>query len=62
MEGSAIRRIGFDCWQRNVVIALGNGERDPHIVDILRQRYDQCSSLVQQHIDWAIEQLTGRNQ
>jgi epoxyqueuosine reductase len=60
MEGSAIRRIGFDCWQRNVVVALGNVDHDPHIVEVLKQRYALSSPMVQQHIDWAIEQLIGK--
>ncbi len=61
MEGSAIRRIGYDCWQRNIVIALGNANHDPHIVEVLRQSYEQCSPLVQEHIDWAIEQQTTKS-
>ena len=55
-EGSAIRRIGYQCWLRNVVIALGNAAPDPHIIATLRQGYAGLSDFVRSHVDWAIEQ------
>ncbi len=54
--GSAIRRIGYQSWIRNVVIALGNADYDPNIVNALQQRYDRHNALIQEHIDWAIQQ------
>ncbi len=56
MEGSAIRRIGYQCWLRNIVVALGNAAPDSHILSVLKQDYEQHSGFVQHHIDWAIEQ------
>jgi epoxyqueuosine reductase len=56
MEGSAIRRIGHQCWLRNIVIALGNAARDPYIVSMLKQDYAAHSAFIQHHIDWAIQQ------
>ena len=56
MEGSAIRRIGYQCWLRNIVIALGNAAPDPHIVEILKQDYARHSGFIQHHIDWALQQ------
>jgi epoxyqueuosine reductase len=56
MEGSAIRRIGYQCWLRNIVIALGNATPDPHIVSTLKQDYAQHSGFIQHHIDWALRQ------
>ncbi len=61
MEGSAIRRIGHQCWLRNVVIALGNAPHDPHISARLREDYAAHSGFVQQHIDWAIEQQESKS-
>ncbi len=58
-EGSAIRRIGFDCWQRNLAVALGNAAPSQAIVDALRQRRERCSEMVREHIDWAIEELVS---
>lgn len=56
MEGSAIRRIGHQCWLRNVVVALGNAAHDPHIIATLKQDYAAHSDFIQHHIDWAIQQ------
>ncbi len=56
MEGSAIRRIGYQCWLRNIVIALGNAAPDPHIIAILKQDRAGHSGFVQHHIDWALQQ------
>jgi epoxyqueuosine reductase len=58
-EGSAIRRIGFERWQRNLAVALGNALRasgDPVIVAALAARRDAASPLVAEHIDWALAQ------
>ena len=58
-EGSAIRRIGFERWQRNLAVGLGNALRtsgDPAIVAALRARRDGASALVREHIDWALAQ------
>ena len=54
MEGSAIRRIGFDRWSRNIAVALGNAPRDPAIVAALFARADDPSPLVREHVLWAL--------
>ncbi len=56
-EGSAIRRIGFQKWQRNIAIALGNGPSNDATINALNARLGQCSSLVDEHIHWALNQL-----
>jgi epoxyqueuosine reductase len=58
-EGSAIRRIGFERWQRNCAVALGNALRasgDPAIIAALAARRDRAGPLVREHIDWALAQ------
>jgi len=55
MEGSAIRRIGFDGWQRNIAVALGNARHAPEIIQALTERRADASDMVREHIDWAIE-------
>jgi epoxyqueuosine reductase len=58
-EGSAIRRIGFERWQRNLAVALGNAlaaSGDPRVVAALEARRDTASELVREHIDWALQQ------
>lgn len=55
-EGSAIRRIGFEKWQRNIAVALGNSEYCASILHILQAKLVDCSSLVAKHVRWSIEQ------
>ncbi|MFT6200960.1 MAG: epoxyqueuosine reductase [Granulosicoccus sp.] len=53
-EGSAIRRIGYERWLRNLAVGLGNAPKSPDILDALRQREDYPSEMVQEHVLWAI--------
>ena len=56
-EGSAIRRIGHERWQRNIAVAMGNALRSGHdegIVNALLAKRQMASALVAEHIDWAI--------
>lgn len=55
-EGSAIRRIGYECWLRNLAIALGNAPSTPEIIAALQSRIDYPSELVREHVLWALEQ------
>ena len=56
-EGSAIRRIGFERWQRNLAVGLGNALRvrdDADMRAALQARFDAASALVREHIAWAL--------
>jgi len=53
-EGSAIRRIGYERWLRNVAVALGNAAPDPAIAEALANRAADPSPLVREHVQWAI--------
>ena len=55
-EGSAIRRIGYECWLRNIAVALGNAQSSEEVIDALRRRADHPSPLVREHTRWALEQ------
>ncbi|NRA62395.1 MAG: tRNA epoxyqueuosine(34) reductase QueG [Psychrobium sp.] len=59
-EGSAIRRIGHERWLRNISVALGNAPYSDDIVQALQEKKNDCSALVQEHIDWAIEQQLAK--
>jgi epoxyqueuosine reductase len=52
--GSAIRRIGFERWLRNLAVALGNAPTSPEVVGALRTRGDDPSALVREHVAWAL--------
>lgn len=55
-EGSPIRRIGYECWLRNIAVALGNGPSDDDTINALRARVNDESQLVREHTQWALEQ------
>jgi epoxyqueuosine reductase len=54
MEGSAIRRIGYERWSRNLAVALGNARPGPAAVAALEARADDASALVREHVAWAL--------
>jgi epoxyqueuosine reductase len=60
-EGSAIRRIGYERWLRNVAVALGNARTTPGVVDALNKRRDSDSNLVAEHVQWALAQHEEQN-
>lgn len=60
-EGSAIRRTGYEGWQRNLAVALGNGSGGKEVIEALRSRRTLASTMVAEHIDWALQQLNERN-
>lgn len=62
-EGSAIRRIGFARWRRNLAVAMGNALAQPmpeEKAQALRQALEaergSASPLLSEHLDWALEQ------
>jgi epoxyqueuosine reductase len=53
-EGSAMRRIGFEQWQRNLVIALGNAPFSDQIVQQLELALPTATTVVAEHITMAL--------
>jgi epoxyqueuosine reductase len=55
-EGSAIRRIGYPRWRRNLAVALGNALRAGHgeVRAPLQSARPLADPLVAAHIDWAL--------
>jgi epoxyqueuosine reductase len=54
LAGSAIHRIGHEQWLRNIAVALGNAPATPEVVTALQSRLQHPSSLVREHIAWAL--------
>jgi epoxyqueuosine reductase len=54
--GSAIRRLGYERWSRNVAVALGNAPTTREIVASLESRRNDPSALVREHVAWALAQ------
>lgn len=61
-EGSAIRRIGYERWLRNLAIALGNAPRSSALIEALQARQDYPSELVQEHVNWALARHADADQ
>jgi len=58
-RGSAIRRIGYERWSRNLAVALGNAPTSPAVIAALRARRQDPSALVREHVRWALEAHTS---
>jgi epoxyqueuosine reductase len=56
LAGSAIHRIGYERWSRNLAVGLGNAPTSPAVVAALRARADDPSALVREHVAWALAQ------
>jgi epoxyqueuosine reductase len=59
-EGSAIRRIGYERWLRNIAVALGNAPSTPANLEALEARRDDPSALVREHVGWALGEHARR--
>ncbi|KMY86758.1 Epoxyqueuosine (oQ) reductase QueG [Candidatus Paraburkholderia calva] len=67
MQSSAIRRIGYERWLRNIAVAMGNAlrasslsaEERNAIADALHARADDPSDVVREHVQWALRQESG---
>jgi len=57
LEGSPIRRIGYERWLRNIAIALGNGPKSKSVLSALYDKRNHPSAIVREHVEWAIQQL-----
>ncbi len=54
MRGSAIYRIGYERWSRNIAVALGNAPAGAAATEALERRRDDASALVREHVAWAL--------
>ena len=55
MSGSAIHRIGYERWLRNLAVGLGNAPGSESVLAALRSRAQDPSALVREHVAWALE-------
>ncbi len=56
LAGSAIHRIGYERWLRNLAVGLGNAPTGQRVIAALRARVDHPSALVREHVTWALAQ------
>jgi len=55
MSGSAILRVGYERWLRNLAVGLGNAPTSERVVAALHSRAQDPSALVREHVAWALE-------
>jgi epoxyqueuosine reductase len=71
-QGSAILRIGYERWLRNLAIGMGNAlanktsaalqpEDRQAIIAALNARLGNCSEMVAEHIQWALRAQESEN-
>jgi epoxyqueuosine reductase len=54
LRGSPIRRIGHERWLRNLAVGLGNAPTSPEVIKALRERKEDPSPMVREHVQWAL--------
>ena len=54
-RGSAIHRLGYERWSRNIAVALGNAPSSTAVLCALEERRGDTSPLVREHVAWALE-------
>jgi len=54
LAGSAIHRIGYERWLRNLAVGLGNAPRSNTVIGALNAQVDHPSGLVREHVTWAL--------
>jgi len=60
LAGSAIYRIGYERWLRNIAIALGNATKSDAVIAALKLRAKHESELVREHVEWALMQQANK--
>jgi epoxyqueuosine reductase len=60
MEGSSIRRVGYECWMRNIAVALGNAETSEQVITALESRENHALELIREHVAWALDRHRNR--
>ena len=53
-EGSALRRLGYPRWLRNIAIALGNAPGSDEVIAALDARRQEADPVVREHVQWAL--------
>ena len=60
MRGSAIYRIGYERWLRNIAVALGNAPPSAEVLTALNSRREHSSEMIREHVHWALQQHARR--
>ncbi len=58
--GTALKRINYDQWIRNLAVAIGNSHPDTNLLNALKAKVDYPNGTVREHIEWAIKKQYGK--
>ena len=58
--GTALKRINYDQWIRNLAVAIGNSQPDINLLNALKAKLNYPNKLVREHIEWAIKKQYGK--
>ncbi len=61
MRGSAIYRLGYLRWLRNIAVALGNAPSSTDVLASLNSRREHPAELIREHVQWALRQHERRS-
>lgn len=61
-KGSAIRRIGYERWLRNLAVGLGNAPWSETVEAALRARLAYPSDMLREHVRWALDRQRDKRQ
>jgi epoxyqueuosine reductase len=60
-RGSALARLGFRRWLRNLAVALGNAPRSRRAAAALQSRAGHDDPVVREHVAWALARQGGES-
>ena len=55
-QETSLQRPGYSGWLRNIAVALGNAQSTQGILSALKSRANEKSTMVKEHVLWALEQ------
>jgi epoxyqueuosine reductase len=55
-QETALQRSGYSGWLRNIAVALGNAQTNERVLSVLKSRANEKSTMVKEHVLWALEQ------
>ena len=61
LAGSAIVRIGYTQWLRNIAVGLGNSGTTTEVINALKSRLNDADAMVREHVAWALAAHLNKN-
>jgi epoxyqueuosine reductase len=59
-RGTALRRMSFSMWQRNIAVALGNAPYSKDTIAVLQKQNWYQDDMVLEHVEWALNKQQSK--